>query len=141
MPTADLEEAIAEYYATLSAVVAGDAEPLVQLYSRADDVTLANPWGPPVRGWAQVRDAVTAAATHFRDGGGTTERLTAVTAAGLAYIVEIERFQAKVDGARQHRPVTLRATTVFRWEDGVWRVVHRHADPVTAVPAPGSELG
>jgi ketosteroid isomerase-like protein len=140
MSTVELEDAIADYYKTLVAVVSGDAEPIIRSYSQRDDVTLANPWGPPVRGWAQVRDAVTAAATHFSEGSGTTERLTTVTAPGLAYIVEIERFRAKVDGDEHHRPVELRATTVFRLEDDGWKVVHRHADPITTPPPPGTAL-
>jgi ketosteroid isomerase-like protein len=29
----------------------------------------------------------------------------------------------------------LRATTIFRQEDGEWRVVHRHGDPVASEAA------
>ena len=28
-------------------------------------------------------------------------------------------------------PYSLRSTMIFRPEDGVWKVVHRHADPIT----------
>jgi len=28
--------------------------------------------------------------------------------------------------------VTLRTTSIFRTEDGVWRIVHRHADSITS---------
>jgi ketosteroid isomerase-like protein len=27
--------------------------------------------------------------------------------------------------------VSLRVTSIFRREEGEWRIVHRHADPVT----------
>jgi ketosteroid isomerase-like protein len=54
----------------------------------------------------------------------------------LAYIVEVERYQAKVGGREGITPVAVRVTTIFRPEDGTWKVVHRHADPITtAQPA------
>jgi ketosteroid isomerase-like protein len=49
----------------------------------------------------------------------------------LAYTVEVERYQAKVGGREDITPVALRVTSVFRPEDGTWKVVHRHADPIT----------
>jgi ketosteroid isomerase-like protein len=38
----------------------------------------------------------------------------------------------KVGGAEELVPVSLRVTTIFRREDDGWRIVHRHADPITA---------
>ena len=35
-------------------------------------------------------------------------------------------------GSDEIAPVSLRVTTVFRREDGEWRIVHRHADPITS---------
>jgi hypothetical protein len=55
----------------------------------------------------------------------------------LACTVENERWQAKVRGADEVSPFELRVTTVFRLEDGAWKVVHRHADPITTVNPAG----
>jgi ketosteroid isomerase-like protein len=49
----------------------------------------------------------------------------------LAYILEIERCRVKVGGARDRAPAALRVTTIFRREEDGWRLVHRHADPIT----------
>jgi ketosteroid isomerase-like protein len=49
----------------------------------------------------------------------------------LAYIVEVERFKAKVGGKEDISPLALRVTSIFRPEEGTWKVVHRHADPIT----------
>jgi ketosteroid isomerase-like protein len=51
----------------------------------------------------------------------------------LAYIVEIERNRMKLGGADESSPVALRVTTIYRREDDGWRIVHRHADPITSL--------
>ncbi len=54
----------------------------------------------------------------------------------LAYVVWIERAKAKVGGREDIAPSALRVTMIFRPEEGTWKVVHRHADPITtAQPA------
>jgi ketosteroid isomerase-like protein len=54
----------------------------------------------------------------------------------LAYVVHIERAKAKIGGREEITPLALRATMIFRPEEGTWKVVHRHADPITtAQPA------
>ena len=47
----------------------------------------------------------------------------------LAYIVGIVRARAKIGTRQDITPYAVRATIIFRHEDGVWKVVHRHADP------------
>jgi ketosteroid isomerase-like protein len=54
--------------------------------------------------------------------------------------VEVERLRSKVGGREDLAPVELRVTTVFRREDGRWRIVHRHADPITTPQAAESVL-
>jgi ketosteroid isomerase-like protein len=51
----------------------------------------------------------------------------------LAYTVEIERARTRVGGGAELVPVAIRVTSVFRREDGQWKVVHRHADPITTM--------
>jgi len=54
----------------------------------------------------------------------------------LAYIIEVERYNARMRGRETVSPVALRVTSIFRPEDGTWKIVHRHADPITvAQPA------
>jgi ketosteroid isomerase-like protein len=54
----------------------------------------------------------------------------------LAYLVRVERAKAKVGGREEIAPIALRVTMIFRPEDGTWKVVYRHADPITtAQPA------
>ena len=37
----------------------------------------------------------------------------------------------KLGNAAEKVPISLRVTTIFRREDGEWKIVHRHADPIT----------
>ena len=45
--------------------------------------------------------------------------------------MEIERAKAQLVASQDIALITLRVTTIFRPEDGFWKVVHRHADPIT----------
>jgi ketosteroid isomerase-like protein len=101
-------------------------------YSHGDDVSLANPFGPPALGWRQVAETMARAASHYRDGRATSfERMAEYSTPDLAYIVEIERYEARVGGRADMSSVVLRVTTVLRPEDAGWKIVHRHADPIT----------
>jgi ketosteroid isomerase-like protein len=134
----DLAHTIEQYHRALDAFVTG--EPVTKkLFSRRDDVTLANPLGPPVRGWDQVENAMENAASQLREGEPCQfERISEYATADLAYTVWIERSRMKLGGAEELAPTALRVTTIFRREDGEWKIVHRHADPITSPRPPES---
>jgi ketosteroid isomerase-like protein len=128
-----------EYHRAGREITNGNPEGYKVLYSRRDDVTVANPFGPPVRGWSEVSATLDRAAENYRDGEVVGfENVSTVITPDLAYIVEIESYRARVGGAEELTPVSLRVTTTFRREDGAWKVVHRHADPITAKRPPES---
>lgn len=130
-----------EYHRAGLEITNGNAEGYKALYSRSDDVTLANPFGPPARGWSDVSATLDRAAANYQDGEVVGfENVSTVLSSGLAYIVEIESYRARVGGAAEMTPVAVRVTTVFRREDGAWKVVHRHADPITARRPPESVI-
>jgi ketosteroid isomerase-like protein len=104
------------------------------LFSKTDDVTLGNPFGPVAKGWEHVLDAMERAAQNYRDGEalGFDNSATVVTPE-LAYLVEVERLRAKVGGRSETSDLALRVTTILRQEQGTWKIIHRHADPITSV--------
>jgi ketosteroid isomerase-like protein len=135
----DLDGAIEESHRALSEVVKGNVEPFLTLYSPREDVTLGNPFGPFVRGSQAVAETGAVAASRYRDGEIVGfEPVARHVADGLACVVEVERFRAKVGGTNDLAEVALRVTSVFRLEDGAWRLVHRHADPITTPRPPES---
>jgi ketosteroid isomerase-like protein len=103
-------------------------------------VTLGNPFGPYVRGRQKVDETIADAASHFRDGEITGVELIAKYVSGdLACIVEVERGRVKVGGGEGRVSVALRVTSLFRREHASWKLVHRHADPITT-PRPASSV-
>jgi ketosteroid isomerase-like protein len=128
-----------EYHQAGLEITNGNPQLYKALYSRRDDVTLANPFGPPARGWDKVSAMLDRAAENYRDGEVVGfENVSTVITHDLAYIVEIESYRARVGGAEEIAPVAVRVTTIFRNEDGTWKVVHRHADPITRPLPPES---
>ncbi len=141
MNTFDFDEVVEHYQRALGEFVKGNPEPNKMVFSHREDVTLANPLGPPTRGWEQVAATMERAASQFRGGEKVGFDIVAkYVTPELAYIVWVERTKAKVGGRQDVAPIALRVTTIFRPEDGVWKVVHRHADPITNVQAPESVL-
>ena len=142
MLASDLTKFIEQDHLALDAFAKGDPEPLKDLYSRRDDVIIANPFGPPAKGWEMAAATMDRAATNYRDGEATGfERISEYATADLGYIIEVERFRSKVGGGDKLVPFALRVTTIFRREDGAWRIVLRHADPITSTRPPASIVG
>ena len=118
----DVDELIERYHLGLRELVNGNPEHFEEIYSHRDDVSLANPFGPLVRGWDRAARAMEGSASNYRDG-------------------EIVGFEnvAKYLTSEDISPVTLRVTSIFRPEDGTWKIVHRHADPITT-PQPAESV-
>ena len=132
MSEPDFGAAVDVYRRALNAFVKGDPRPVLEGFSRRDDVTLANPLGPPRLGRADVERAVEAAAVNFEDGWGRFEDLSRYATADLGYVVYLERAEVQLAGSDEMVPSTLRVTMIFRREGDSWKVAHRHADPIMA---------
>jgi ketosteroid isomerase-like protein len=136
----DLNEVLEQYHLAVDELLKGNPEPVKKLWSHREDVTLANPYGPPVRGWEQVAGTMEHAASQSRDGEIVGfETVAKYVTPELAYVVEIERLQARLGAREDIVPFALRATMIFRPEDGTWKGVHRHADPITT-PQPAESV-
>lgn len=126
MSVRTLEEVVAQNQAALGAMLSGDCSGYVVLLSDQDDVTWGNPFGPFAVGRQNVEATLAAAAARMQ-GGSVSEADTIATyrSDDLAVVVQVERGEAPA-GA-----VELRVTSVYRSEAGDWKLVHRHADPIT----------
>ncbi len=123
------DDALEKYHHALGEFNKGRPEFVLDMFSERDDVSLANPLGPTVRGRTQVVHTAKRAASNLRDGDVINiETLAKVATPDLAFVVENEHYKVKVGGGQDLSTVALRATTIFRLEEDVWRIVHRHAD-------------
>jgi hypothetical protein len=72
--TDDHDLPMREYRRAGLEITRGNPEVYKSLWSRRDDVTLANPFGPPVRGWQEVSDRLDLAASTIATAGTTSSR-------------------------------------------------------------------
>jgi len=136
----DFDQVVEQYNLALGELIKGDPEPMQMMFSHREDVSLANPFGPPVRGWDEVAQTLERAASNFRDGEIVgVENLSTYVTPELAYLLEVERAKVKVGGSEELAPLAVRVTSILRPEEGTWKVVHRHADPITT-PQPAESV-
>ena len=129
----DLDQVLQRWRQGTDALVKGDPEPLKAMWSHGDDVTVANPLGPPVRGWERVAETIEHVASNVSDGEALDfEVIATYRTSDLAYVVQIEHMRAKLGKREDVTPFSLRATMVLRPEETGWKVVHRQADSITS---------
>ena len=136
----DVDELIERYQMGLGEFMKGNPEPVKELFSHREDVTLANPLGPPAHGWDEVSATIDHAASHFSDGELVgVEIIEKHVTPEYAYTVWLEHAEGKIGAIEDIAPSTLRVTMIYRPEEGGWKVVHRHADPITT-PQPAESV-
>lgn len=108
----------------------GDAGSAKLQWSHADDVTMCGGFGAYEKGWEQVSARLDWAAAAFHGGHSTIEMLAMGASGDLAYAVWIDRGQVRVAGREELSPMVLRITQIYRREEGMWKVIHRHGDPL-----------
>jgi ketosteroid isomerase-like protein len=107
----------------------GDAGPRRALWSRLEPVSVLGAWRNAI-GQQEIDTLFADLATQFSDCVSYELEVLSYDVVGdAAYTAGLEHTSASVDGVP--RTYTLRATQVYRREDGAWRVAHRHGDTVT----------
>ena len=120
------EEAVAQFYVALNALFTGDMGPMERLWSHADDVTYMGPEGGFQVGWADVRARWESQAAQKLGGRvePTDVHVTSTDTLAVAHNWE----KGKNEGPDGPEDVSIRATSVFRKEDGVWKMIGHHTD-------------
>jgi ketosteroid isomerase-like protein len=107
----------------------GDAAPRRALWSRNEPVSVLGAWRSAI-GQHELNDLFEGLERQFSDCTSYSFELLSYDVVGdVAYTAGLEHISTSVDS--EPRTFTLRATQIYRREDGQWKVFHRHADTVT----------
>ena len=128
MPHQNFEKAVKEYEMAMRDFFKGNPKPLNTIYSNSDEISLAQLSGSFIKGRNQVTEVARQNALKYREGNTTFETLTKCVTPDFAYIVQVERVDAKIDGKNESSTLAIRVTSIFRREDSVWKLLHRHVD-------------
>ena len=124
----EVRQASEQYYASLSSLLTGDAEPLMQIWSHSPDVTAMNPYGGREVGWEQLKPVFERVAQLCQGSQARVwlqDRLIRV-GGNLAYETGIESGEGIIMG--KQTTISHRVTNIYRRETGAWKMVHRHTD-------------
>jgi ketosteroid isomerase-like protein len=93
-----------------------------------------------VSGWTEVENLFDWLASNFSNGALYELDVTAAGVSGdLGYVVGAEHSTASV-GGETPAAIALRVTLIFRRENGEWKEVHRHADPISGIKSTQEQL-
>jgi ketosteroid isomerase-like protein len=140
-PAEAFPSALAKLREALSHVANGDVGPIKALYSHADDATSMYGWGGYEKGWDDISRRWDWAGQQFKGGTVSHQNVTTIVGAELAYTTDIETFNVTLPGMDQPTQWTNRVTHVFRFEEGGWRLLHRHANRLEGQYEPARRLG
>ena len=122
-----VNEAVTQFYVALNAMFTGDLIPMKKIWSHANDVTYLGPTGGYRIGWNQVLADWEAQAAMKLGGKVTPENIRMTIGRDLAVVSNYEIGEnSGPDGKPQK--VRIRATNLFRKEDGKWKMIGHHTD-------------
>ena len=121
-----LHDAADNFYAACNLLLSGDPAAMQEIWAKSDDISQLGPTGTICRGRQAVMEQMARESREFAGSFLAVDRQIVETP-DMGYVVCSQRSDAMaLDG----RPIVVEilATTIFRRENGHWRVVHNHTD-------------
>lgn len=124
---AEVKAAADQFYMALNAMFTGDAGPMKDVWSHAEDVTYMGPAGGFQKGWPDIL-AVWEEHAALKLGGKVTPDRMEITAGQDIAITHNYEIGENFDKDGNLQKVSIRATNMFRKEDGQWKMIGHHTD-------------
>ncbi|MCB0168579.1 MAG: nuclear transport factor 2 family protein [Anaerolineae bacterium] len=137
---AAVKAAVAKFFVALNAMFTGDLTPMETVWSHADDVTYMGPAGGYRVGWAEVR-ADWAEQAALKLGGEVKPAEIRITKIDKLALVRNYVTGKNFDTVGNPLTVSLRATSLFRQEDGQWKLIALHTDMLPFLVSKNMAIG
>jgi len=122
-----VKKAVAEFYNALNSMFTGDLDRMKEVWSHADDVTYMGPGGGFQLGWSQVLGSWEAQAAMKLGGKVMPEQMRITVGRDIAITNNYEKGE-NINAGEKPQSVLIRATNIFRKEDGKWKMIGHHTD-------------
>lgn len=121
-----IQNAVNAFYLALQGILDGDALPMENIWSHAKDVSYLGPQGKILIGRDQILSAWREQAKMGIRGTIKPGPLHTIIEGNIAIIQNDEQGTNHFNGKKEN--VHIRATTIFRLEDGTWKLISHHTD-------------
>ncbi len=137
----DFQTFLARWEEAQSRFINGDPTLWKQNALHRDEATIFGAFGGHEKGWNEVGPRYDWASSQFKESEAKikVEYLNSGVSGDLAFTVAIERQEnVRLGDQDEPAPRALRVTQIFRKEEGAWKLLHRHADPLVEKKAPSA---
>ncbi len=125
--TKAVEQVTTQFYTSLNTMFTGNTGPMQEIWSHADDVTYMGPGGGFLVGWNDVRQIWEEQAALKLGGKVEPHDLRTTVGSDLAFTQCVE-LGNNLDAKGHTVQVSIRATNLFRKENGNWKMIGHHTD-------------
>jgi NAD(P)H-dependent FMN reductase/ketosteroid isomerase-like protein len=118
-----------------AAYVSGNSNPLDAIVPRSGEASFFPPNGGSVRGAKEVSSRYDNDAKSFAPGGSSSFDVLQSGADGdIGYWTGFQNADARLGEGYKKVSMKLRVTELFRFQEGGWKLIHRHADEAADRP-------
>lgn len=122
-----VQKANERFYSALNLLFTGDSGPMESFWSHSDSINYMGPQGGTLVGWSKIQEEWKRQAT-MKLGGKVEPKNVRITVGEDLAVVANTEIGENIGPDGQPLKVSIRATNVYRKEDGAWRMIGHHTD-------------